>query len=283
MKLHIIEGNSQKLDGGSMFGNAPKALWERWFKADDRNRIDLATRALLVQTDNNQNVLFETGVGAFFEPKLKERFGIVESEHILLNNLKKIGLKHSDIDVVVLSHLHFDHAGGLLPEHGDDPVRLLFPNATFYVGKRHWERAIAPHKRERASFVPIIQELLESSGRLVLVEEGVSDEIDVGLQIKFHFSDVHTVGLMASEIQTPKGPLVFISDIAPGIPWVHLPITMGYDRFPEKIVDEKKNIFESLVKRDGYLFFTHDPEVAFGKLEKDEKGKFLVVEYSGVG
>jgi len=240
MKLYAIEGNSQKLDGGAMFGNAPKALWQRWATADENNRIDLATRALLIQTDDNRNILFEVGVGAFFEPKLRERYGIVESDHRLIQNLNNLGIKDCDIDTIILSHLHFDHVGGLLPEYDDDPVRLLFPNAKYYVGKKHWERAQSPHMREKASFIPLIHELLENSGRLTLVDESTS--IDIGIPVKFHFSDGHTLGLMASEISLPSGPLVFISDICPGIPWVHLPITMGYDRFPEKIVDEKQKI-----------------------------------------
>ena len=112
-----------------MFGNAPKALWQRWATPDDRNRIDLACRAMLVE-DTNKLILFETGVGAFFDPKMRDRFGVNESEHVLLNNLKSAGFCHSDIDVVVLSHLHFDHAGGLLTAHedGQEP-NLLFPNA----------------------------------------------------------------------------------------------------------------------------------------------------------
>ncbi|MEC7838443.1 MAG: MBL fold metallo-hydrolase [Chlamydiota bacterium] len=272
MKLYAIDGNSQKLDGGAMFGNAPKALWQRWTNPDANNRIDLATRALLIQTDDQKNILFEVGIGAFFEPKLKERYGIVESNHQLLINLKKIGLKHTDIDTVILSHLHFDHVGGLLPEYGDDPIRLLFPNAKYYVGKAHWERAQSPHIREKASFIPLIHELLENSGRLTLVDE--STKMKIGIPLKFYFSNGHTSGLMASEIALPSGPLVFISDICPGTPWVHLPITMGYDRYPERIVDEKQTIFESLYKRNGRLFFTHDPKTACAKIVRDEEGKF---------
>ena len=113
-----LEGNTQKLDGGSMFGNAPRALWERWAIPDSRHRIDLACRALLVREEPPQGdprwLLFETGIGAFFEPALKDRYGVQESEHVLLESLASLGLSHEDIDVVVLSHLHFDHAGGLL-------------------------------------------------------------------------------------------------------------------------------------------------------------------------
>ncbi len=123
MQLWSINGNSQKLDGGAMFGNAPKAMWSRWIAPDELNRIPLACRCLLVKDLDGRNVLFETGIGAFFEPSLRERYGVVESHHVLLESLAAAGVSHEDIDVVVLSHLHFDHAGGLLAawEEGKTP------------------------------------------------------------------------------------------------------------------------------------------------------------------
>src|SRR5690606_6446471 len=161
--------NSQRLDGGAMFGNAPKALWEAWAPPDDHNRIALACRAMLVR-DDERYILFETGIGAFFEPKLRERFGVAESNHVLLSNLAAASCPHDRVDVVVLSHLHFDHAGGLLApyEEGCDP-RLLFPNATFVVGKEALDRARKPHARDRASFIPELPRLLEETGRLEVV------------------------------------------------------------------------------------------------------------------
>src|SRR5690606_24094769 len=111
--LTSLLGNSQRLDGGAMFGNVPKALWSRWIQPDEANRIPLACRCMLVR-EPGRNVLVETGIGAFFEPKYKERFGVVEDRHVLLDALAEEGLSPEDIDVVVLSHLHFDHAGGLL-------------------------------------------------------------------------------------------------------------------------------------------------------------------------
>src|SRR5262245_39258342 len=132
IRLWSILGNSQKLDGGAMFGNAPRAMWSRWIKPDAENRVPLACRALLASSlgdKGDKRVLFETGIGAFFPPKLKERYGVVEDEHVLLASLAHAGFKHEDIDAVVLSHLHFDHAGGLLaPFKAGEAPRLLFPN-----------------------------------------------------------------------------------------------------------------------------------------------------------
>ena len=277
MRWFAIEGNRQHLDGGAMFGHVPKTLWSQWITPDENNRIPLACRCLLVQTDRGKNILFEVGIGAFFEPKLKERFGVIEKEHQLLHHLALMGLSEKDIDAVVLSHLHFDHAGGLLPEYGQPP-RLLFPKATYYLGRKHWEYAERPHLREHASFVPLIRELLEKSQRLVLIEESKHPDFDFGL--RFHFSDGHTIGLMLSEIETDVGPLVFVSDLVPGLAWAHLPITMGYDRYPELKIDEKKRLFESLIQRGGRLFFTHDPSVSAALLQQDSSGRYIAVPLS---
>ena len=269
MKLWSIIGNSQKLDGGAMFGNAPRAMWSRWLAPDADNRVPLACRALLVDDLAGKTVLFETGIGAFFEPKLRERYGVVEDRHVLLDSLRAAGFAHEDIDAVVLSHLHFDHAGGLLaPWQPDAPPSLLFPNAKFIIGRRAWQRAVNPHPRDRASFIPELQPLLEHSGRLELVENEHSSTL--GKQVRFTFSDGHTPGLMLAEI----GGAVFCADLIPGRPWVHVPVTMGYDRAPELLVDEKRAFLADKLARDVRLFFTHDPACALARVTRDDSGRY---------
>ncbi len=269
MKLWSLTGNSQQLDGGAMFGNAPKAVWSRWIAADAQNRIPLACRCLLATDVGGRNILFETGIGAFFEPAMRERYGVVEDRHVLLDSLAGAGLSHEDIDVVVLSHLHFDHAGGLLAawEEGKPP-RLLFPKATYVVGAGHWARALEPHPRDRASFIPELPGLLEASGRLELVEGERSTTL--GDAVRFSFSDGHTPGLMLAEI----GGVVFCADLIPGRAWVHLPITMGYDRWPEKLIDEKRAFLDDKLARNVQLFFTHDHECAVADVVRDERGRY---------
>lgn len=272
MRLFSIEGNTQKLDGGAMFGHAPKALWSRWVDVDEQNRIDMACRCLLLITDDGQKVLFETGIGSFFEPALKARYGIVEEQHCLLENLAAIGVYPDDIDYVVLSHLHFDHAGGLLASwQPGKPMQLLFDKAQILVGKSHWQHALHPHIRDQASFIPELHQLLADSGRLLLVDENTASPLE---GVCFHFSDGHTPGLMLSQVTTEQGPLVFASDLIPGSPWMHLPIYMGYDRFAERLIDEKKTLLEQLLPSNGRVFFTHDVHVACGWVRKDERNRY---------
>ena len=280
MKLWSILGNSQKLDGGAMFGNAPRAVWSRWLPPDEQNRVPLACRALLASPLNGKTVLFETGIGAFFDPKMRERYGVVEDRHVLLDSLSTAGFAHEDIDVVVLSHLHFDHAGGLLAQwcEGHAP-ELLFPNATFLVSAACWDRARDPHPRDRASFIAELPALLEASGRLEIVDSTHARAL--GDTVRFHYSDGHTPGLMLAEIVGPEhvhgedhGGVVFCADLIPGRPWVHVPITMGYDRNAELLIDEKREFLEDKLARNVHLFFTHDPDCALAQVVRDGNGKF---------
>jgi glyoxylase-like metal-dependent hydrolase (beta-lactamase superfamily II) len=274
VKIWSVDGNSQRLDGGAMFGNVPRAIWKKWVEPDEQNRINLICRGMLAEDLNGQTVLFETGIGTFLEPKLKGRYGVQETEHVLLHSLEARGTSHQDVNVVVLSHLHFDHAGGLLAswQEGQTP-ELLFPNARFLVGEVAWERARNPHPRDRASFIPALPELLEASGQLELVTGTHSETL--GDAVRFSYSDGHTPGLMLSEVGSA---VVFCADLIPGRPWMHLPVTMGFDRYPEQLIDEKHAFLDDKIERNVSLFFTHDPGCTVARPVRDEQGRYSTTD-----
>jgi len=273
--ITAIEGNKQRLDGGAMFGNAPKTVWEKWVKPDAQNRIPLNCRAMLLEI-NGKKILCETGIGAFFEPKLADRYGVVETTHQLLSNLAKLGTTEAAIDYVILSHLHFDHAGGLLPswqEQLNGRKDLLFANAKYVVSRSAFERAKKPHPRDKASFIPGLAEQLESSGRLIIVDGSSHSEVFPEI-LSFFFSDGHTPGHMHTIATSGAKKIVFAGDLVPGRAWVHLPITMGYDRNAEQVIDEKKKFFDKFANDNSWIFYTHDHEVAMSHVRQTETKRY---------
>ncbi len=246
-----------------MFGNAPRPVWEKWVPPDSLGRIPLACRCLLIEFDGHK-ILCETGIGAFFEPKMAERFGVqTPDRHLLLENLNAAGHSPESITHVILSHLHFDHAGGLLPTYNEIQAGndgLVFSNAKFVVGEDAWQRALQPHARDKASFIPGLTDKLLKSGRLVrLGHDATPAELK---DFEFIRSDGHTPGQMHTLFKGDQGKVFFCGDLIPGRAWVHIPITMGYDRFPEKVIDEKTEVYKRAVSEDWLLFFTHDNAVA---------------------
>jgi glyoxylase-like metal-dependent hydrolase (beta-lactamase superfamily II) len=269
LRLTSLAGNTMKLDGGAMFGNAPKALWSRWMPADGRNMIGITTQALLVRIQDHV-LLFETGAGAFLSPDMRARFQVREDRHVLLDSLAAQGLCHEDITHVILSHLHFDHSGGLLSAWTPESKRLelLFPNAEFIIGKAQFDRAACPHPRDRASFIPELPGLLKRSGRLALKSAG--DCLDLGdMTVEFEQSQGHTPGMLVSWIRTSDQTLVFTADLIPARPWISQAITMGYDRFPEGLVDEKTQFLTRALAEEALLVFPHDDTPC--TLARDEK------------
>src|SRR5688500_7194823 len=273
-KLSTIAGNTQRLDGGALFGNAPRPMWSRWAPPDELGRIPLQCRAFLVESEGRR-VLLESGIGMFFPPSLRERYGVMEDRHVLLESLAALGLDDAAIDFVDLSHLHFDHAGGLLAAFAEGvSPRLLFPRARFVVGKQAFERAVRPHPRDRASFIPELPALLEESGRLTLVDPGDAQGV-LGPEFEFVETNGHTPGMLHTRVRGARGSALFAADLVPGRAWVHLPITMGYDRFPELLVDVKQALLDGVRASSGMLLFTHDPEVSGSGVAVDGRGRYV--------
>jgi glyoxylase-like metal-dependent hydrolase (beta-lactamase superfamily II) len=276
-KISAVEGNRQWLDGGAMFGNAPRAVWEKWTPPDGLGRIELACRSLLIEGEG-QRVLCETGIGAFFEPKLAERYGVqTPDRHILLESLKTLGIAESEIDFVILSHLHFDHAGGLMPKYAELAAGrsdLLFPKAKYVVGREAWERACKPHPRDRASFIPGMTDKLIASGRLVIVDKDVVPGLWES-RLGFVRTSGHTPGQLHTVFRGDTDSVFFAGDLVPGTAWVHLPITMGYDRYAEMVIDEKSKIYEDVTAKNRWVFYTHDAKWDMSRIVKDPSGKYM--------
>lgn len=248
-----------------MFGHVPKALWSRFYTPDDKNRIALASRALLIEDDAGDLYLFDGTIGTILPERERERYRIEGEENQLLDALKKEGIGPKDIKGVVLSHLHFDHVGGIFSRI-DGRLSLLFPQADHYLSETHFQRAKKPKIREKASFLMEVPEALEESGKLILLKPG--DHLP--FPSEWFLAEGHTTGLMVVLLYAPE--LVALpTDLIPGLPWTHLPITMGYDRFPEKGVEEKEALLERVVKENGTLFLTHDPDFAFAKVIKTDR------------
>ena len=248
MKLWSILGNSQKLDGGAMFGNAPRAMWERWTTVDGENRIDLACRALLASPLNGKTVLFETGIGAFFEPKLRERYGVQEADHVLLDSLRAAGFSHEDIDVVVLSHLHFDHAANA--KMFDNGKTRIVANST------EIENALAIDGYSQGAHI-----VDDYRG---LSMEGVSDDVEIVPGVSVIQTPGHTWGTMSLRVDLEnEGTKLFTSDA------VYLADSWGPPAVGAAIVWDNLRWLESVEKlrriaeeTNAEVIFGHDSEQA---------------------
>ena len=276
--VQAVHGNGQMLDGGALFGTTPKTLWSQWLEADDQNRLPLACRCLILESSHG-NILIEASIGAFLPPKLQSRYGVESSDHLLLQNLEQLGYSPESIDYVILSHLHFDHAGGILSQYqeGQTGFELVFPNAQYICGDQSFERTLNPHPRDKAMFNQEIAQLLQDSGRLHLVKTQGVGSIETPIpapapltdDLWFHMSHGHTPGMILPYFKINDETHCFPADLIPGNAWIHQPITMGYDRFAELVVEEKTAFLKMALEQKTKLHFYHDAHYASGDLVFD--------------
>jgi glyoxylase-like metal-dependent hydrolase (beta-lactamase superfamily II) len=249
------------LDGGAMFGTVPKVLWEKSNPPDDKNRIPMEARALLLK-GKDKNILIDCGNGGQFVEKYGEKLGGKFSEmysvkaggNSLIGSLKKQGVSPEDIDVVLLTHLHFDHAGGSTSVK-EGKLVATFPKAQYFVQKSNLENAKRPNIRERASYLSANWEPLAEAGKLTVVEGNV--ELLPG--ISAWVSNGHTQGHQAIKISDGKTTLLYCGDVIPTSSHVRLAWIMGYDLEPLKIIEEKNQLLTQAARENWYLYFEHDP------------------------
>jgi glyoxylase-like metal-dependent hydrolase (beta-lactamase superfamily II) len=248
-----------------MFGSVPKTLWSRTNPPDDRNRIPLAMRALLV-IHEDRRILVDTGVGRVFSAKWEDIYAIDFSQGHLATSLAKHKVTAGDITDVVLTHLHFDHAGGVTDTSGEVP-QLTFPAATHHVQRSHWEWALSPSEKDRASFHPLILEVLDTSLKLKLLEG--PDELFPGIHLVI--SNGHTPGLQMVKICGESITLLFCSDLMPTAAHLPLPFIMGYDLCPLTTLEEKRQVLDQAVEQNWILALGHDPVHQAVRVRKGKK------------
>ena len=254
-----------------MFGVVPKVLWEKCCPADEKNRIQLGLNCLLIRA-HGKNILVDTGLGSKVDPKFQDRFAI-ERKPPLEDSLKRVGLAHEDVHMVVNTHLHFDHCGGNTMRE-EDQVVSAFPKAKYFVQRGEYEDAVRANERTRASylkenFTPVahvnLWEFLDGDTEIV---PGVSVVVTGG----------HTAHHQAVKIQSEGKTALYLGDLIPTVSHLPLPYVMGYDLYPLQTLEAKRGILDRAFEEKWLLVFEHDPKVQMGYVKKDIEGKYYLEE-----
>ena len=261
--LTPIETGFLWLDGGSMFGSVPKPLWSKTNPPDERNRIRLAMRCLLVE-GHGRRILVDDGIGDKFPAKLADIYRVEQDEVRLESSLEKLGLTVADVTDVVLTHLHFDHAGGSTRKDGDRLVPRL-PNARYHVQRRNWENALNPNPRERASYMTENFVPLKDAGVLELGDGPQTPWPGFELVL----ADGHTRGQQLPRIAGPEGVAYFVADVIPTASHVRIPFVMGYDVAAIETMTEKQALLERAVAENAWIYLEHDPSIAWARPRKE--------------
>lgn len=281
MNLYPVETGNFKLDGGAMFGVVPKSLWQRTNPADNNNLIDMAARSLLVQS-GDRLILIDSGLGNKQSEKFFGHYHLW-GDFTLDKSLHTIGLSKEDITDVFLTHLHFDHCGGCIQWNKDRTgYEPAFKNAKFWTNKEHWEWAVKPNAREKASFLAENLLPMEESGQLNYVETSRDSAFRENLELGFgiYFVDGHTEKQMLPKIDYKEKTIVFVADLLPTIGHIPLPYVMGYDTRPLLTLTEKEKFLNEAAEKNYFLFFEHDAHNQLCTLKKTDKGIRLDQTYT---
>jgi glyoxylase-like metal-dependent hydrolase (beta-lactamase superfamily II) len=276
MKLHLIDTGTFKLDGGAMFGVVPKVLWQKLIPPDVSNRIELGMRCLLIETEDRL-ILVDTGIGNKNHDQFIKYFSPKDT-HLLVDNLKQKGFSASDITDVILTHLHFDHAGGAVSLNENNLFSPTFPNATYWSNAIQWESAVHPNIKEAPSFIKDNFIPLQTSEQLKFIPCTDSDYPFIhGMNIRFVHG--HTLGMMLPIIKLENQTFVYCADLIPTIHHLSLSYIIAYDIQPLETIKERSLLIKEALKNDYVLILEHDIEHTCFKLMRNDNGKIQAIPY----
>lgn len=269
MNLYTVETGRFKLDGGAMFGVVPKAIWSRTNPSDSNNLCSWAMRSLLVE-DGDRLILIDTGLGDKQTDKFFSYY-YLHGDDSLTKSLNKLGFGVDDITDVILTHLHFDHVGGAIVRDQNGNFKPTFKNATYWSNQKHWDWAVNPNPREKASFLSENILPISESGQLKFIQTGK----EFGDDIDFLVVNGHTESQMIPKIKYKNQTVVFMADLLPSVGHIPLPYVMGFDVRPLDTLKEKDTFFKEAILNDYTLFLQHDPVNICCKLKSTDKGARL--------
>ncbi len=269
--IDIVETGRFALDGGAMFGVVPKPLWERAYtQSDARNRIPMAAKALLLRSESH-TILVDTGNSPFMHAKLLDIYGIDFGTYDIEQSLSRLGVRVEDVTDVILTHLHFDHAGGAVVRNAAGESVPRFPNAWYHVQKEHFDWAAAPTEKDRASFVPEMYLPLVDNGRLQLLDG--PGEIFPMVYLDLSFG--HTSALQTVRVSDGASTVYYPADLMPTGAHIGIAYGMGYDNFPLTTMAEKKHVLPMIIDEQWLVVFEHDALRQAAGVIMGEKGATL--------
>ena len=266
MRLHVIETGFFKLDGGAMFGVVPKSIWQKTNPADANNLCVWSMRCLLIE-NGNKLILIDNGIGKKQSEKFLSYY-YLHGDAELISSIRKAGFSEDDITDMFLTHLHFDHCGGGVHLEDGKP-KLTFRNAKYWSNADHWDWAIHPNARERASFLKENLLPMQESGHINFIEPSGSSPFS---EFDIEFFSGHTEKMMIPKIRFNGKTICYVADLLPSVGHIPLAYVMGYDTRPLITLEEKEKFLNDAVDNEYILFFEHDPVNECCTLKRTEKG-----------
>jgi glyoxylase-like metal-dependent hydrolase (beta-lactamase superfamily II) len=273
LRLYSLSDGFFGLDGGAMFGVVPRPLWERTNPPDERNRIRLALRPLLI-TAGKERVLIDTGIGDKWDARSTDIYRIEHTDTIE-SSLAHVGFRPEDVTKVVLTHLHFDHAGAATKLDSTGKPVPRFANAGYYVQQKEWDLALSPNRRSRAAYLPENFLPLQEAGQLELIDGDSRLELGLGLAFELHLTGGHTPGHQVVLLRSGGETAIYWGDLIPTRSHIATPYVMGYDLLPLETMEQKEKLVQEAIAGKWLSFLEHDPEYACGVIEEENGKPFL--------